>query len=120
MDVSSENEAGYSTRTTAGGGLIARDPKSALSEGYLRDVAPPVKEDTVLEEQLDSPIPLVTVAEEPHAVMRPTATTINSVPSSHTHTSSRLSAATDRDGVLKARISGNWVSCLICLISGMR
>jgi hypothetical protein len=117
MDVSSENEAGYSTRNTAGGGLIARDPKSALSEGYLRDVAPRVKEDTVLEDQLDSPIPLVTVAEEPHAAMRPTATTISSVPSSHT--SSRLSAATDRDGVLKARISGNWVSCLICLIPGM-
>jgi distribution and morphology protein 10 len=74
-------------------GVEGRDARTGDGVASLRDVA-----DTQVRE-LDSPIPLKSESVSPTPVVVDAAPGVGLVGSSQ-----------DRDGVLKARISGNWVS----------
>lgn len=62
---------------------------------WIRDGESGLKEDVKLENELDSPFPLVSNHPEPPI---------------HPPTPTQETGEADTDGVLKARISGNWVS----------
>lgn len=94
---------------------VLENKRVALDEASLRE--------EVVEERLDSPIPLTT---NPMPSPSPSSglaegTNLNGSPAGHGHGHAEVpSAVEERDGVLKARISGDWVSPLLSTYSHMR
>lgn len=81
--------------------LDMRQRESSVRFESLRTQVGKTAENEKLEDQLDSPIPLVSKMEEGQPPAATLPVTVHSTPAADTR---------DRDGVLKGRISGNWVS----------